>query len=96
MDSDDKYEWREPNQTTAVDTLKMYRNELRARLMIDKFIRKRLELNDPEWIGEILPTVEKHLYLEIASIDILDNKLSLSGTDQAKVIGIKKPPDNNG
>lgn len=95
MDSDDKYEWREPNQTTAIDTLKMYRSELRARLKIDKFIRERLELNDPDWIDEILPTVKSHLYLEIASIDILDNKLSLSDTDQAKVIGIKKQPDNN-
>lgn len=95
MDSDDKYEWREPNQTAAIDTFKMYRSELRARLKIDEFIRKRLELNDPEWIDEILPTVEKHLYLEKASIDILDAKLSLSDTDQAKVVGIKKTPDSN-
>ncbi len=95
MDSDDKYEKREPDQSTAVETLKMYRSELRARLKLDEFIRRRLELNDPEWIDEILPTVEKHLYLEMASIDYLDTKLSLSNTDQAKVVGIKKPPGNN-
>lgn len=37
MDGEDKYEWREPNQTTSVDTLKMYRQELRGRLKIDEF-----------------------------------------------------------
>lgn len=83
------------NLTTAVSTFKLYRKLLRTRILTDNEIIQTLQSIAPLWIDEVLPTINKHIIQANDTIFYIDTILSLSDTDQAKVIGLKKPPDNN-
>ncbi|HRO45124.1 hypothetical protein [Agriterribacter sp.] len=86
---------KDGNPLTAVSTFKMYRKLLRTRLDTDNEIKQTLLSNAYVWMDEVLPTIYKHINLATDTIFYIDTILSLSDTDQAKVVEIKKPPGKN-